>query len=137
MSQASIGSGSSNESNENHPQGSELHSKTLGAEPGVDHEAGSPASAGMAGAGTGADADTQPTTESMAASSDILAAASPAGIAGGAAVDGLGQPEPGAHLARTDLPDPVTGAVQAEFPDGPNVAPSPWELNAAQGRAKR
>lgn len=79
MSKSSIGSGTPEDSNENHPQ-DDSPSKTFGAEGG-----GIPAGSGLPG---------QPVTTEQA----------------------------------INLNNP------GNFPDGPNVAPSPWEKDAAEGK---
>lgn len=46
----------------------------------------------------------------------------------------VGNPPPEAvESDAADLPSPLETANMADMPDGPNVAPSAWELDAARG----
>jgi hypothetical protein len=105
MSNTSIGSG--NDSNENHSF-DDLPSKTLGA------ESGSPENARKPSAEAGHDL-TQPaplTTDNSLTEADLD---SPEKLLSSGSVN-ISQDNPG------------------KYPDGPNVAPSPWEKDAALGK---
>jgi hypothetical protein len=105
MSNTSIGSG--NDSNENHSF-DHLPSKTLGAESESLENAGKPQaeiSPGIAQPAL-ATTDTSPTEADLDSPDGML----PSGLVN------ISQDNPG------------------DYPDGPNVAPSPWEKDAAQGK---
>jgi hypothetical protein len=104
MSQASVGSGSANDDNENHPVGT-VHSKTLGAE----------------AEGQDAANSVQPPVENLRLGPD-------GGVQAGAG-DVPGQ----------SVQPVISGGVPVrpeELPDGPNVAPSPWEQSVAKKGGK-
>lgn len=100
MGQASVGSGSANDNNENHPAGT-VHSKTLGAEVEGRDVAG----------------PVPPPVEKLGLDPD---GTEPAGRG-----EVPGQP----------VEPVIPGGVPVEpedFPDGPNVAPGPWEKDVAE-----
>jgi hypothetical protein len=99
MSQASVGSGSANDDNENHPLGT-VHSKTLGAEPERRDPMG---------------AVTPASTKLRFDPKD-------------AALPGSGELPPGDPLR--SVSPAGSPADPDDFPDGPSVAPSPWEKDA-------
>jgi len=108
MPQSSIGSGPGADNNENHP-GDGMPSKTMGAETGASQT---------------------PEHQQAQRTQNPMEPAEPAAPADGATEAALGasSPLPGATLASPDAANP------GGFPDGPNVAPSPWEKDAAQGK---
>ena len=110
--QTSIGSGSGNDSNENRVADA-TPSRTLGAESGGG----------------------QPPRNRQAPT--------PVADSPDDAADATEQADETPHAIEGDtLPGPLAGAIPVEkksadqvFPDGPNVAPSPWEKDAAEGKA--
>ena len=108
MTQSSVGSGANTDSNENHPKGG-LPAKTMGE----DLQTSSTSSA-----------QTSPTQDGQAPEQVQEEATS-------------GTTENELTSTEEVLPSLPTGTAEANpenFSDGPNVGPSPWEKDAAQGK---
>ena len=107
MSSVSVGSGTANDSNENHPQ-DHTPSKTLGAEGGGQDPAAALTPTG------------QP-LDFSASDGDMLGKGDSAGT--------------DSDASGADKPAPFEGVLDPDaYPDGPNVEASPWELDAARGK---
>lgn len=103
-----------------------MSTSSIGSGPSADNNENHPGDA-MPSKTMGAETGSSQTPEHRKAQQEQESAEQPAGGATGAA---LASPDEllGSVTANADPDNP------GDFPDGPNVAPSPWEKDAAQGK---